>query len=181
MLVSTDEECISAHEIWEQHLWFHWAQCSCSEKWWKQTPLSHAGVHYGNTKQFMVMCNPWQQMRVHTTLSLSHALMKQALPRLASLKSLHLPGVLNSVADSLSRIFLKPGEGWLNQEVVQKIRDPYVMASVKISASSKSTHCHMWFFHTAKEYAKGLDSTWLAELSTVRLNFESISETIKLF
>lgn len=105
-------------------------------------------------------------------LHLTHHLLKWVFPRLVSLLAVHLLGMLNSVADSLARQHLNSEEWRLNPEVVQQIRDHYVMALVdkfakkEDSATATLPHVglvHSWGWHTGL----GCLSTRFAELLTI--------------
>ncbi|KAI7790197.1 hypothetical protein IRJ41_004552 [Triplophysa rosa] len=54
-------------------------------------------------------------------LHLTRRILTWSLPRLASLKAVHLPGSHNQVADALSRDLIHPGEWRLHPDVVQMI------------------------------------------------------------
>ncbi len=62
-----------------------------------------------------------------------------------SLRAVHVPGVLNLVADFLSRQKFKPGEWMLNRQTVSQIWDLFGKAEVDLFASQESSQCPLWF------------------------------------
>lgn len=81
-----------------------------------------------------------------------------AAPRLASLRAMHIPGVLNTSADFLSRQTPRPGEWRLHPEVVCHLWQTYGRAEVDLFASRESTHCPDWFSLVDDTAPLGLDA-----------------------
>ncbi len=63
---------------------------------------------------------------------------------LRSLCAIHVPGVLNRVADELSRAAL-PGEWRLHPQVVQLIWGEFDEAQVDLFASPETSHCQLFY------------------------------------
>ncbi len=74
---------------------------------------------------------------------------------LRSLRSIHVPGVLNRVADELSRAAL-PGEWRLHPQVVQLIWGEFGEAQVDLFASLGTSHCQL--FYSLSEGTLGTDA-----------------------
>lgn len=66
-------------------------------------------------------------------------------PCLASLRTMHLLGEQNGVADFLCCRKLHPGEWQLHLEVVLSIWDLFNRADIDFFASEATTHCPLWF------------------------------------
>ncbi len=62
-----------------------------------------------------------------------------------SLRTVHVPGILNLAADFLSRQKLRPGEWMLNHQTVSQIWDLFGTAEVDLFASQESSQCPLWF------------------------------------
>ncbi len=62
-----------------------------------------------------------------------------------SLRAVHVPGMLNLVADFLSRQKLRPGEWMLNRQTVSQIWNLFGKAEVDLFASQESSQCPLWF------------------------------------
>ncbi len=62
-----------------------------------------------------------------------------------SLRTVHVPGILNLTADFLSRQKLRPGEWMLNHQTVSQILDLFGKAEVDLFASQESSQCPLWF------------------------------------
>ncbi len=63
---------------------------------------------------------------------------------LRSLRAIHVPGVLNRVADELSRAVL-PGQWRLQPQVVQLIWGEFGEAQVDLFASPETSHCQLFY------------------------------------
>lgn len=72
-------------------------------------------------------------------------LLTWAAHQFASLRAVHVPGVLNRVADYLSRQKVLPGEWKLHPEVVERIWETFGKATVDLFASEEASHCPLWF------------------------------------
>ncbi len=62
-----------------------------------------------------------------------------------SLRTVHVPGILNLVADFLSSQKLRPGVWMLNHQTVSQIWDLFGKAEVDLFASQESSQCPLWF------------------------------------
>ncbi len=62
-----------------------------------------------------------------------------------SLRAVHVLGMLNLVADFLSRQKLRPGEWMLNRQTVSQIWNLFGKAEVDLFASQESSQCPLWF------------------------------------
>ncbi|XP_029441848.1 LOW QUALITY PROTEIN: uncharacterized protein LOC115081559 [Rhinatrema bivittatum] len=96
--------------------------------------------------------------RSNHSLAETRKLLLWALPRLQSVRAVHLPGVQNSAADLLSRQKPPPGEWRLNPIVVQMIWQKYGVAEVDLFASSTSTHCPRWYSLSEPDSPLGQDA-----------------------
>ncbi len=76
---------------------------------------------------------------------LARRLLLWSQDKLLSLRAVHVPGVLNLVADFLSRQKLRPGEWMLNHQTVAQIWDLFGKAEMDLFASQESSQCPLWF------------------------------------
>ncbi|XP_029924002.1 uncharacterized protein LOC115371027 [Myripristis murdjan] len=76
---------------------------------------------------------------------LATVLWQWAHPLFLSLRAMHVPGVLNSAADIMSRGGPQPGEWRLHPEVVSEIWRHFGRAEVDLFASRESSHCQLFF------------------------------------
>ncbi len=83
--------------------------------------------------------------RSRTLDRLARHLLLWSQDKFLSLRAVHVPGVLNLVADFLSRQKLKPGEWMLNRQTVSQIWDLFGKAEVDLFASQESSQCPLWF------------------------------------
>ncbi len=83
--------------------------------------------------------------RSRTLDRLARHLLLWSQDKFLSLRSVHVPGVLNLAADFLSRQKLKPGEWMLNRQTVSQIWDLFGKAEVDLFASQESSQCPLWF------------------------------------
>lgn len=79
------------------------------------------------------------------SLHLTCKILMWSLPRLASLRAVHLSGSRNQVADALSRNLLHPGEWRLPTDVVQRIWQQFRRAEIDLFVTEVTTHCRLWF------------------------------------
>lgn len=77
--------------------------------------------------------------------NLATVLWQWAHPLFLSLRAVHVPGVLNSAADIMSRGGPQPGEWRLHPEVVSELWRRFGRAEVDLFASRESTHCPLFF------------------------------------
>ncbi|XP_037611715.1 uncharacterized protein LOC119479819 [Sebastes umbrosus] len=91
-------------------------------------------------------------------LKVAQRLLPWAFPRLASLKAVYVPGVLNRAADLLSRSGPLPGEWRLHPEVVASLSTQFGMAQVDLFASKETAHCQLWFSLRPPGGPLGLDA-----------------------
>ncbi|XP_047454133.1 uncharacterized protein LOC125016013 [Mugil cephalus] len=91
-------------------------------------------------------------------LQASRDLLLWAVPRLASLRAMYLPGEKNQAADFLSRYKPPPGEWRLHPEVILKIWEVFGKAEVDLFATEESTHCPLWFSLTEESSPLGQDA-----------------------
>ncbi|XP_074492936.1 uncharacterized protein LOC141768506 [Sebastes fasciatus] len=91
-------------------------------------------------------------------LKAAQRLLPWAFPRLASLKAVYVPGVLNRAADLLSRSGPLPGEWRLHPEVVASLSTQFGMAQVDLFASKETAHCQLWFSLRPPGGPLGLDA-----------------------
>ncbi len=68
-----------------------------------------------------------------------------AQDKFLSLRVVHVPEVLNLVADFLLRQKLRSGEWMLNHRSVDQIWERFGAAEVDLFASQESTQCPLWF------------------------------------
>ncbi|KAL0162349.1 hypothetical protein M9458_041745, partial [Cirrhinus mrigala] len=66
-------------------------------------------------------------------------------PHVKSLRTVHIPGHLNHVADALSRQVTFRGEWRLHPHTVQLIWNRFGEAQIDLFASHESTHCALWY------------------------------------
>ncbi|XP_077415613.1 uncharacterized protein LOC144044835 [Vanacampus margaritifer] len=78
-------------------------------------------------------------------LRASRRLLRLAAPRIASLRAIFLPGIVNQSADSLSRRSPLQWDWRLHLQVVSTIWSRFGKATVDLFASEESTHCPLWF------------------------------------
>ncbi len=83
--------------------------------------------------------------RSRTLDRLARHLLLWSQDKFLSLRAVHVPGVLNLVADFLSRQKLRPGEWMLNRQTVSQIWDLFGEAEVDLFASQESSQCPLWF------------------------------------
>ncbi len=83
--------------------------------------------------------------RSRTLDRLARHLLLWSQDKFLSLRTVHVPGVLNLAADFLSRQKLKPGEWMLNRQTVSQIWDLFGKAEVDLFASQESSQCPLWF------------------------------------
>ncbi len=97
----------------------------------------------------------------------SRRLLFWAHPRLASIRAIYIPGVVNRAADLLSRTGPPPEEWRLHPEVVGLIWDRFGRAHTDLFASTETTHCKMWFAMSNQGGPLGVDELsheWLVGL-----------------
>ncbi len=83
--------------------------------------------------------------RSRTLDRLAHCLLLWPQGKFLSLRAVHVPGILNLVADFLSRQKLRPGEWMLNRQTVTQIWNLFGEAEVDLFASQESSQCPLWF------------------------------------
>ena len=104
-------------------------------------------------------------MRSLSCLKVAQRLLTWAFPRLASIKAVYIPGVLNIAADLLSRSGPPPGEWRLHPEVVPTLSAHFGTLQVDLFASRETTHCQRWFSLRQPCSPLGLDAQeWLEGL-----------------
>ncbi len=91
-------------------------------------------------------------------LQLTRKILTWSLPRFASLRAAYLPGVVNQVADALSRNWIHPGKWRLHPDVVQGIWWEFGTAEVDLFASENTTHCPLWFAQVEASSLLGQDA-----------------------
>lgn len=96
--------------------------------------------------------------RSRHSLTEAQKLLLWALPRLQSVRAVHLPGMQNCAADLLSRQKPPPGEWRLNPEVVRKIWQLYGVAQIDLFATKLTTHCPEWFSLSEPDSPLGQDA-----------------------
>ena len=101
--------------------------------------------HYGGT-------------RSKNLLRLSQEMWIWAYPKFLSLRAMHLAGVNNVVADTLSRQATNPGHWRLHPQVVRQIWDLFGEARVDLFASADTTHCPLWFSEQEQNSPMGQDA-----------------------
>ncbi len=84
-------------------------------------------------------------LRSRTLDRLARRLLLWSQDKFLSLRAVHVPGILNLVADFLSRQKLRPGEWMLNRQTVSQIWDLFGKAEVDLFASQESSQCPLWF------------------------------------
>ncbi len=94
-------------------------------------------------------------LRSRRMSQLARHLLLWSQKHLRSLRALHVPGVLNRVADELSRAAL-PGEWRLHPQVVQLIWGEFGEAQVDLFASLGTSHCQL--FYSLSEGTLGTDA-----------------------
>ncbi len=83
-------------------------------------------------------------LRSRRMSQLARHLLLWSQKHLRSLRAIHVPGVLNRVADELSRAVL-PGEWRLHPQVVQLIWGEFGEAQVDLFASPETSHCQLFY------------------------------------
>ncbi|KAK9969751.1 hypothetical protein ABG768_027900, partial [Culter alburnus] len=83
-------------------------------------------------------------LRSRRMSQLARHLLLWSRKHLRSLRAIHVPGVLNRVADELSRAAL-PGEWRLHPQVVQLIWREFGEAQVDLFASPETSHCQLFY------------------------------------
>ncbi len=68
-----------------------------------------------------------------------------AQDKFLSLRAVHVPGVLNLLADFLLRQKLRSGEWTLNRRTVHEIWERFGAAEVELFVSQELTQCPLWF------------------------------------
>ncbi len=94
-------------------------------------------------------------LRSRRMSQLARHLLLWSQKHLRSLRAIHVPGVLNRVADELSRAAL-PGEWRLHPQVVQLIWGEFGEAQVDLFASLGTSHCQL--FYSLSEGTLGTDA-----------------------
>ncbi len=94
-------------------------------------------------------------LRSRCMSQLARHLLLWSQKHLRSLRAIHVPGVLNRVADELSRAAL-PGEWRLHPQVVQLIWGEFGEAQVDLFASLGTSHCQL--FYSLSEGTLGTDA-----------------------
>ncbi len=89
--------------------------------------------------------NRQEGSRSRTLDRLARRLLLWSQDKFLSLRAVHVPGILNLVADFLSRQKLRPGEWMLNRQTVSQIWDLFGKAEVDLFASQESSQCPLWF------------------------------------
>ena len=77
-------------------------------------------------------------------LRVAESVLLLARDQLLSIRASHIPGVLNTAADLLSRGGPLPGEWRLHPEVVEEIWRRFGRAEVDLFASEETAHCRVW-------------------------------------
>ncbi len=89
--------------------------------------------------------NRQEGSRSRTLDRLARRLLLWSQDKFLSLRAVHVLGILNLVADFLSRQKLRPGEWMLNRQTVSQIWDLFGKAEVDLFASQESSQCPLWF------------------------------------
>ncbi len=103
----------------------------------------HVLVRTDNTATVVYM-NRQGGLRSRHMSQLACHLLLWSQKHLRSLRAIHVPGVLNRVADELSRAAL-PGEWRLHPQVVQLIWGEFGEAQVDLFASPETSHCQLFY------------------------------------
>lgn len=117
----------------------------------------HVLVRSDNTSTVYHINHQGGTRSIHS-LTEARKLLLWALPRLRSVRAVHLPGVENCAADLLSRQRPPPGEWRLNPEVVRMIWGRFGVAQVDLFASRSTTHCLQWFSLSEPDSPLGQDA-----------------------
>ncbi len=83
-------------------------------------------------------------LRSRRMSQLARHLLLWSRKHLRSLRAIHIPGLLNRIADELSRAAL-PGEWRLHPQTVQLIWQRFGLAQVDLFASLETSHCQLFY------------------------------------